>query len=103
MKVAMAEVPPVDEFDAQLERPAGRADECVLVDAQQRVERLDRRDRRLPYPHGSDLFGFDDCNRRAVPAQNPGERGGGHPPRRAAADDRNTPDGTIAVHAPDLH
>src|SRR3546814_14685810 len=47
MDIAMAGTDPVDEFDPELVGRVGFADELVLVDAEQRVEQADLRNRRL--------------------------------------------------------
>ena len=71
VEIAVADGAPVFELDAQLERAAGGGDECILVDAQHPVERLDRRDRRLSDPDGADFLAFDQADARAVARQEP--------------------------------
>lgn len=59
VKIGVPETPPVDEFDAELERGVGLADKFILVDAEHLVEQDDRRNGRFADPHGADLFRFD--------------------------------------------
>src|SRR3954471_14007943 len=47
MEVALADRAPIHEFDAELERALGRADEIILVDAEHLIEGDQWRDRRL--------------------------------------------------------
>src|SRR3546814_5310520 len=54
MDIAMAGTDPVDEFDPELVGRVGFADELVLVDAEQRVEQADLRNRRLADADGAD-------------------------------------------------
>jgi len=97
VEITVAGPPPIAELDPELEAAPGRADEFRLVDTEQRVESLDRRDRRLPYPDRADLFGFDQCDRDRVPAEYARESGGGHPAGSAAANDRDSAD--LMAHA----
>src|SRR5437763_576673 len=50
MKIAMARAQPIDEFDAQLERAFGGANEIVFIDVQQLVEQLNDWNGRLADP-----------------------------------------------------
>jgi hypothetical protein len=50
---------PIDELDAELERPLRIADKVVLIETQQRVERTDRRDGRFANTHRTDFIGLD--------------------------------------------
>src|SRR3546814_10136708 len=59
MDIAMAGTDPVDEFDPELVGRVGFADELVLVDAEQRVEQADLRNRRLDDADGSDRLDLD--------------------------------------------
>ncbi|MET3437999.1 hypothetical protein ABIC44_002682 [Sphingomonas sp. 1185] len=72
VEIALPAPPPVGEFDAQLECAARRADEVAFADA-------DR----------TDLFEFDQRDRRSLRPRHAGERGCGHPVRRSSADDRD--------------
>jgi len=53
MEVPVAELRPVAKFDAEFERRLGLADELVFVDAEQRIEGSDGRNRRLPHADGA--------------------------------------------------
>ena len=68
MEIAVAQPAPVDEFDAELERALGFANEFALVEAERLVEGADRRDRRLADADGADFLGFDQGD-RAILAQ----------------------------------
>src|SRR5205085_11747593 len=59
MEVAVAELAPVHELDAELERRPGLADEIVLVDSDQRVEAEQGRDGGLADADDADLLGLD--------------------------------------------
>src|SRR5690606_19940507 len=83
----MARSHPVDELDADLERPLHVAHEIVLIDAQELEEIADRRDRGFADADRAALFRLDEPDRRPPAAQEPAQRRGGHPAGRAAADD----------------
>ena len=59
MNVALADLAPVLEGDAELERGGGGAHELLLVDAEQAMKYADRRDRRLTDSDGADLIRLD--------------------------------------------
>src|SRR3546814_7194000 len=99
MDIAMAGTDPVDEFDPELVGRVGFADELVLVDAEQRVEQADLRNRRLADADGADRLALDQLDIEAGQgAHDARDRGGRHPARGAAADDDEAADG-IADHA----
>ena len=66
VEIAAAIPRPAGEFDPELERRTGRADERVLVDAQILVEQPDLRDRRLADADDADRIGFDEPDTRAA-------------------------------------
>jgi hypothetical protein len=100
VEVAFADLAPVDELDAELERTLRARDEIVLVDAEHLVEGRDRRDGRLADADGTDRLALDQADARAVPDE---FRQGGrrHPASGAAADDHDVAD-AVFVHAPIL-
>src|SRR5262245_4104506 len=55
MEVSVSESRPIFELDAELEAALRGAHEFVFVDAEQCVEKLDRRHRSFANPHGSNL------------------------------------------------
>ncbi len=57
--VEVADPAPVAEIDPELEAALGRLDEFALVDPQEAVELLERRDRRLAHPDDADRLAFD--------------------------------------------
>src|SRR5687768_8938928 len=59
MDVAIAQALPIDELDAELERALRVADELVFIEAQQRIERQQRRNRRFANTDRADLLRFD--------------------------------------------
>src|SRR3546814_3689791 len=65
MDIAMAGTDPVDEFDPELVGRVGFADELVLVDAEQRVEQADLRNRRLADADGADRLALDQLDLEA--------------------------------------
>ena len=96
----MAEPGPVDEFDPQLVGGVGLADEFVLVEPEHPVEHEDLRDRRLAHADGADHLAFDQFDAETGHrAQHLGQRGSGHPARRAAAHDHDLAQG-FAAHRP---
>jgi hypothetical protein len=86
VQIAAAKLPPVDEFDPQLERARRAAQEIVLVDAENGVEPNDLRNRRLTHANRADQFGFDQLDCQAL-AQQPCEGRSSDPPCCAAAND----------------
>src|SRR3546814_13114131 len=66
MDIAMAGTDPVDEFDPELVGRVGFADELVLVDAEQRVEQADLRNRRLADADGADRLALDQDRKSVV-------------------------------------
>src|SRR6185369_4039033 len=94
MQVALARKP-VDEFDAELEGRLRLAYEVVLVDAEHPMERDEMRDRRFTHTDGADLLRLDQADARAGFSQRLRERSGGHPPRRATANDDDRTDAAI--------
>jgi hypothetical protein len=86
--VALALPPPVDELDAQLEGGPRLADELVLVELKHLVVELDHRDGGLAHTHRTDLVRFDQPQ-PDLAAQDLGQRGRGHPARRATTGDHD--------------
>src|SRR3546814_9816376 len=88
-----------DVCSSDLVGRVGFADELVLVDAEQRVEQADLRNRRLADADGADRLALDQLDLEAGKgAHDARDRGGRHPARGAAADDDDAADG-IADHA----
>jgi hypothetical protein len=101
MQVAVAQRLPVAELDPQLEGRLGLLDELDLVDAQQTVEELDRRDGGLADPDRADLLGFDEFDLGDLALERLGQCGGGHPAGRAPADDDEL-EGRLLGHGADF-
>src|SRR3546814_17297247 len=81
MDIAMAGTDPVDEFDPELVGRVGFADELVLVDAEQRVEQADLRNRRLAAADGADRLALDQLDLEAGNGpHDERDRGGSHQP-----------------------
>ena len=99
MKVAEACAPPADELDPKLERTLARTDEVHLIQPEDAVEPLDRRDRRLADAHRADLLRFDERDRRARAGQRGSERSRSHPARASAAGDHDAADRVRGPHA----
>ena len=97
MHVRMTLLPPIDEFDAELERALRLPQEIVLVDLQQLVELRDRRDRRLTDADDADLGGFDQRDRQSR-AEHAGQGGSRHPAGGAASGNDDGSD-FVAGHA----
>ncbi|EEF25313.1 conserved hypothetical protein, partial [Ricinus communis] len=91
---AVAEVAPVAEVDAQLERGLRAPDEIRPVDAERVVVVADRRQRGLPHADGADLRRLDEDD-LARPAQLERERRRGHPAGGTAAHDDDFTDGLV--------
>src|SRR3984893_11414910 len=99
MDVAIAYPAPIDELDAEFERPLRLLDEFNFVDFQDLIEQLEVRHRGFAHAHGADLLGFDQAY-RMTGAQHLRQGGGGHPARCAAADDDNVPYMAVSHHVP---
>src|SRR5262249_14100176 len=97
--IGVAEPRPVPELDAELERRLRLADELVLVETEEAVKKLHRRDRGLADADCADLGRFyeTDAFERAVAHAR--ERGRGHPSRGAAADDDDRAYRALRRHA----
>src|SRR5690348_4794681 len=96
MEVAVAESRPVGELDAELESTAGLADEIALIDAEQLIENMQRRDRRLPDSNGADLRGLDDLDLAVARLQHSRQGRRGHPAGRPPAHDDDFAHASIA-------
>src|SRR5438309_7436922 len=91
VEIAVALLAPADELDAELERALRLRDELPFVEAQRMVEQADRRDGRLADADDADLVRFHYLDPAPAP-QGVGERGGGHPAGRSAAEDDDLAD-----------
>src|ERR1051325_3560358 len=100
MQVAVSEPAPVAELDAELEGRLGATDEVVLVDAEEPVEQLDRRDGGFPDADRSDLRRLDQLDAGDRSVADPRQRGRRHPAGRAAADDGDAADRLAWHHVP---
>jgi hypothetical protein len=87
--VALADVAPVHELDAELERALRRGEHLPLVDIQQVVEFEERRDCRFAYAHGPDLLGFHERDVDCMAGLQPRQRGSGHPARGSTPNDND--------------
>ena len=76
---------PVAEFDAQLERTLGAADEIEFIDAEQGVALRQQRDRRLPDTDDADFLRFNQSDARPIAIGLLGQQRGCDPPRGTAA------------------
>src|SRR5690606_18502969 len=95
--VAVAEPSPVDELDAELDRPLGRAQELVLVEVEHGVEVDDRRDRRFAHSDRADRVRFDQRDSPAAVVEEARKRRRGHPSRGSPADDDDAADIPVAA------
>ena len=92
MKIAVARAQPIDEFDAQLERAFGGADEIVFIDVQQLVEQLNDWNGRLADADDADFLRFDERDLEPLGRERLGQRRRRHPTCGAAAGDDNVAD-----------
>jgi len=76
--IAVADLSPAVELDAELEAPLRLTYELRLVDFEQAIEGGQVRNRRLADTDNADLFGFDQ-HHLDLAAIEFGNRGGGHP------------------------
>src|SRR5690606_357636 len=95
MNVVLADVAPVLERDAELERALDGHHEIPLVDLQELMQREVGRDRGLADAHGADLVRLDQGDVEGS-AEEPPERGRGHPPGGTAPGDDDLVN--LAVH-----
>src|SRR5205823_9712645 len=79
VEMTVADGPPVDEFDAELEAALRRTDELALVDAENTVENLHQRHCRFADADGADCLGFDQADLRLALRKQSRERRRGHP------------------------
>ena len=94
--IAFARPQPAVEFDPELERALGLAQEFRLIEIERGVEQVDLRDRRLAHPDRADLVTFDQFD--PVAGRNEaGQRRSRHPAGGAAAHDYN-PVGLVSAH-----
>ena len=88
VEIAVAEIRPVDELDAELERAVHGAHELGLVELEQQVEIFDVRYRGLADADGADRLGFDQLDADLF-AKGLGQRGRCHPAGGAATNDHD--------------
>ena len=101
VEVVLADVAPVLEADAELERRLRGLDELLLLQVQDLVHEMQRRDGGLADADGGDLVGLDDTD-AVAPAQHGGQGGGRHPAGGAAAHDDNGLDQGCCLHGKSL-
>src|SRR5688572_957375 len=89
MDIPLADPAPVDELDSELERRVGLAHEGVFIESQQAIEVENVRDGGLAHTDGADGIRLDHLDPDVGSFQESRETAGRHPPRRAAADDRD--------------
>ena len=58
MDVGVADLPPVDKFNAELEGAVGSAKKLVLIELQHRIEELDHWNGRFPHANGGNVIGL---------------------------------------------
>src|SRR5260221_9470684 len=89
MEIAIADLTPIIELDPELKGRLRLPHELGFVDAEQVVERSDRRDRALAHADRSDRIGLNQGNLGQA-AERLAQRGSGHPAGSAAARNHNS-------------
>ena len=88
VEIAVVQLSPIDELDAQFERTESCLHKFAFVYAEHLVERADRRNSCFANAHRADFFGFNQDD-FAVFGERIGERRSSHPASGAAADDQD--------------